>query len=167
MGRLPTIILCLFFPALSMLAHAQDYPYPQGSEPVPSLQLPPGVKGRGLDRGYRQDTPDPGSGYPGNHPGATAPGSPAHPATGLQPPVVPGAGEGQLSQPQVPMDAANTDGVYPAYGPPPGLGGRYGRQRPRGGPGYPGLRGPGFGYPRHRQYGNPPLYPIQGQQEPD
>jgi hypothetical protein len=56
---------------------------------------------------------------------------------------------------------------FPVYGPPPGLGRAYPRERVRGGPGYPGLRGPGTGYRQHRQYGNPPRYPIQPPRQQD
>lgn len=34
------------------------------------------------------------------------------------------------------------------------------RHRRAAGPGYPGRRGPGLGYPRHRHYANPPVYPL-------
>jgi len=55
---------------------------------------------------------------------------------------------------------------YPAwdqrgYGPPPGGGFGYGRR-------YPGYRGPGGRYRQHRQYANPPLFPIprpQGEED--
>ena len=71
-----------------------------------------------------------------------------------------------LGQPPRPAPDTPTAGQeYPVYGPPPGLGPPMGRQRPGGGPGYPGLRGPGTGYPKHRQYANPPRYPSPAPQD--
>lgn len=93
-----------------------------------------------------------------------AAGSPPGPSVRplLQPaPSAPGEGLGagggavpELALPPAPADRR-------VHGPPPGLGRGYGGPRYRGGPGYPGLRGPGTSYPGHRHYGNPPLYPIR------
>lgn len=136
-----------------MDARQQSFPAPDGQKP--------GVNpGPGMGQGDDSRTPAAGPGSPvdraarghadpsaGKLPGSAAPGlsSPQGWSEGWEDRRVPrGLG----------VPAAAED--LPVFGPPPGLGRGSARDRPRGGPGYPGLRGPGTGYPKHRQYGEPP-----------
>ena len=51
---------------------------------------------------------------------------------------------------------------YPGYGPPPGGGWGYRRGYSANPPAYPEYRRRGGGYRQHRQYANPPLFPVPG-----
>ena len=136
---LRVFVLALSFWTLVLLAQAKEASAPDvpvGPVVQPLAQPATGGKGPGMGRSYQRNTPGPGRGYPGYRSGPAGAAAPA---------------------PNLPPDP----GDFPVYGPPPGLGPGYGGQRYRGGPGYPGLRGPGTGYPRHRQYANPPLYPVR------
>jgi hypothetical protein len=53
--------------------------------------------------------------------------------------------------------------LYPGYGPPPGGGWGYGRGYSGNPPGYGAYRRRGGGYRQHRQYANPPLFPVPRQ----
>jgi len=130
------------------------------AEPSP---LPvPGGKGPGMGRSYQQNTPGPGRGSPGYRAGSGKKAPPPVDAAAAAAAARGPQGSGLARQRQAPGLGSPPPGAdYPVYGPPPGLGRGHGGQRFRSGPGYPGLRGPGTGYPRHRQYGSPPLYPSR------
>jgi len=127
---------------------------------------PPGGKGPGSGHSYQQGTAGPGQGspnYQGGHDVAPAAvesttddvmddagSAPANPS-----PAVPGP-YGNSSGLGYPY---NTGRGYPHSG---GRGRGYGRYQRGYGYGYPGYRGLGGGrYPHHRQFGNPPLHPVQ------
>lgn len=152
--------LLLTLGALSMPVLAQEQPEltsPEGVVAQPLTQPAPGGKGPGMGRGYQRSTPGPGRGYPGYRSGSAGDGPVRGPAATPAPGLGLGPGKGTAPGLGLPPNP----GDLPVYGPPPGLGPGYGGQRYRGGPGYPGLRGPGTSYPGHRQYGSPPRYPIR------
>ena len=166
--RILVLALSLWSPVLPAQAEeapAADAPIGPAAQPLP--QPAPGGKGPGMGRGYQLNTPGPGRGYPGyrSGPGFAGPaGDPAYESiapSGLGPGRGPGGGA--VPPPRLPLFT----GDFPVYGTSPGIGPGQGRQRYRGGPGYPGLRGPGTSYKGHRQYGRPPLYPIRQPQGQD
>jgi hypothetical protein len=55
--------------------------------------------------------------------------------------------------------------AYPGYGPPPGGGWGYRRGYSEKPPAYREYRRRGGGYRQHRQYANPPLFPLPRQQD--
>ena len=70
------------------------------------------------------------------------------------------AGGDQASEPSADEERASIKTPAPG-GKGPGMGKQYQQNTPRPGTGYPGYRGTGgSGYPQHRQYGNPPLTPV-------
>ena len=160
MRSLRPMPLLLFVGVLSLPVQAQETPVltsPEGFAALPLTQPAAGGKGPGMGPGYQRGTPGPGRGFPGYRSGPAGAG----PARGPVAPPAAGAGWGAGGGPVPDLALPPDPGDLPVYGPPPGLGRNYGGQRYRGGPGYPGLRGPGTSYPGHRHYGSPPLYPIR------
>jgi hypothetical protein len=163
------IIFVLSLSALVILAEAQEVPDSTQAEGVGWQSSPhtaPAGKGPGMGRRYQQIAPGPGRGSPiyRSDPGAARP---AAVPKGSVSPASPSqlGGPGQRRPPALGFPPSSSD--VPVYGPPPGFGRSYRGHRPRGGPGYPGLRGPGTGYPRHRQYANPPRYPTRTPEQND
>lgn len=158
--KLTTLILLGLLTAGPALAGDPPAATPTADAPLPrgmaSGYPPAGGKGPGSRQSYRSGTPGTGQGAPQYQGGRSAPGAgiPNAPAT---PPAAatPDAGTAPGQSPRDMQYGTAPD--WRAY--------RYRRAPYRGygyGYGYPGYRGLGGGsYRHHRQFGAPPLYPVQ------
>lgn len=164
----PKSIVCLA--ALTLIAgpltvvECGTAPQPVATEPSPQPLPVPESQRPGAGQSDQLHPASRGRGFPGSPSGADQPGPSSGPVTGSPTPVGPNSGLGLGQRPRRTLDIPSAEQDYPVFGPPPGLGTPMERNRIRGGPGYPGLRGPGTGYPKHRQYANPPRYPSRAPQ---
>lgn len=145
-------LFALFFVTLPIPALSQAPAFAVEAEARLSQHGVTGETAPRLAGNHEQTTGRSGGTYPAYRAGQTGLAASANAQSG-------GAGGlGQLPRPFPGDRSIRND--FPPYGPPPGWGPPMDRQRQRMGPGYPGLRGPGTGYPQHRQYGNPIRYPA-------
>jgi hypothetical protein len=145
-------LFALFLSTLPIQVLARDSAFPKETEAVPSPYDVSGEIAPRLAGNNKHTVNRSGGTYPAYRAGQSDPAAPA---------AAPSSRTRGLGQPPRPStgDPSVRDNL-PLYGPPPGWGPTMDRQRQRMGPGYPGLRGPGTGYPQHRQYGNPIRYPA-------